>query len=396
VRSGGERGSIPNHALRSVPEVVHRLSHRELLRPLPLVQRIGAGFDAVLVPSMRGADQLVDATALAEAETCSLVVMCSGDTAAGDVWWQLTSCGGAAVDWPAFAREVIPALRTPRHVRPTARPYAETAAKRNFSLLVARLLGWEYVVFMDDDVRPPPAAQLRRAAAALSQESVHAVAWVLADYPDNSVVCHALRAAGGAQDTFVGAGMLAIDVRGWLPIFPPVYNEDWLFLYDLVAQRKVAYGGDVRQRAFDPFADPDRAEAEEFGDVLGEGIFELLHRRRPVNVACFPTYWDATLASRRFLLDRIERQLLDAGCHSRETRHVEPVLRSLDVARAALADVTAQALADFVAAWRHDLYVWNAFLARLPRLGSLPEALSWLGLPDHHVADSRLTAELPA
>jgi hypothetical protein len=396
VRSGHEQVALARNVVGPVPQVVHRPSHRELLRPLPEVPRLGGGFDAVLVPSVRGAELLGAAVTLAEAEQCALVVMCSGATAGDEVWWRLPSCGGAAVDWPAFAREVIPSLRTPRLAESSARAYAETAAKRNFSLLLARLMGWEYVVFMDDDVSPPAPAELRRAAAALSDGELRAVSWAVARYPDNSVVCHAHRAVGGHQDTFVGSGMLAIDVRGPLPFFPPVYNEDWLFLYDFVAQERVAYGGNVRQHDHDPFADPRRAAAQEFGDVLGEGVFELLHRRRPVSVACFPQYWDAVLAGRRQLLDRIEHRLLEVGCHSRETSLVDRQLRSLAAARISLGRITARALADFVAAWRHDLYVWNAFLARLPRLGSLPEALSWLGLPDHHVADSRLTAELPA
>jgi hypothetical protein len=62
------------------------------------------------------------------------------------------------------------------------------------------------------------------------------------------------------------------------------------------------------------------------------------------------------------------------------------VLCSVAASRAALELVTADDLAEFVAAWRYDQFHWNARLHMLPNYEKLTEALTWLGIADVHVA----------
>src|SRR5271156_1177313 len=95
-----------------------------------------------------------------------------------------------------------------------------------------------------------------------------AVGFRIARYPDNSVICHAHRLAGGSQDVFPGGSALLIDVTRSDTLFPPIYNEDWLFLFDAALARSVAVAGTLSQLEYQPFSQSKRAASEEFGDLI--------------------------------------------------------------------------------------------------------------------------------
>ena len=100
-------------------------------------------------------------------------------------------------------------------------------------------------------------------------------------FPDHSVVCHAYRQAGGEQQSFIGGGALAVEVKRSKSFFPDIYNDDWFFLLDGSKWlQPIAVRGQVIQQPYDPFRTPDRARAEELGDVLAEGIYWLLDQDR--------------------------------------------------------------------------------------------------------------------
>ena len=193
------------------------------------------------------------------------------------------------------------------------------------------------------------------------------------------------RLSGGLQGVFAGAGALVIQTEGCLPFFPAVYNEDWLFLYHWLARDAVLDAGEVRQIPYDPFADPERAAREEFGDILGEGLFQPCtiagqRGRRPG-----AAYWAAFQDRRHMLIDRIERRLEGVE----RSGNVWAVRRSAGRGAGCRSEaIRPESLAEYVDAWRGDLHAWNGRLARLPRLGSLLEALDYLGLSGH-VIDSR-------
>ena len=87
----------------------------------------------------------------------------------------------------------------------------DLSAKRNIGLLLARLVGWHGVLFLDDDIRDVSPRTVRAAGDALRPG--RATGMIAADFPDNSVVCHAARLAGLRQDVFVSGSALAVDTR---------------------------------------------------------------------------------------------------------------------------------------------------------------------------------------
>ena len=274
-----------------------RTSHRSLL---PRVWgRSGSGVvDAVVVPTNRPISSLAFAVELARELGCPILVLCSGESRAAAMQARFAPINGAAVTVSSTPRHPMLSLRTQRLLSSAAGPYLDTSNKRNVALLVGRMLGWQRVLFLDDDIHGLTAQQVRRAASVVHRDGVRMVGWRPVNYPDNSVACHALRSSGRRQDVFIGAGALLVELTGDLPHFPPIYNEDWLFWHDQVVGRRIKRLGRVKQTRYDPYADPQRARREEFGDVLAEGLYELVHRRRSVLVGCLPAYWDDVIRRR--------------------------------------------------------------------------------------------------
>ncbi|HST82316.1 MAG TPA: hypothetical protein VLL08_11320 [Kineosporiaceae bacterium] len=350
-----------------------------------------------MVPTNRPIRNLTFAIDLARDLDCPILVLCSGQARALATEAMFRTIRGAAVTVSSTPRHPLFALRTRRLLRFSAAPYLDTSNKRNVALLLGRMLNWERVLFLDDDIRGLAAAEVTAAAAAVSATGTRVVGWRPVDFPDNSVVCHALRTVtrpwdallGRRQDVFIGAGALLVDLTEQMPFFPPVYNEDWLFWHDFVVRRQVGCLGSVRQLEFNPFLDPQRATGEEFGDVLAEGLYELVHQGRSVLVGCLPEHWREVIRHRQEMLDGIERRLWKRRQRRTRTQdgyEIASVLRSVAAAREALNRLSPEVLAEFVAAWRYDQFHWNARLHLLPKVGELAEALAWLGITDVHLA----------
>ena len=363
------------------------MSHRTLLTPIP-VDGLTGEVDAVVVPTNRPAGQLFEAIELARKLDCPLLVLCSGESRAQDVAAIFEGSIGAAIPVSSPPHHPLLEFRTWRMASSQSEPYLDTGTKRNIALLLGRLLGWRRLLFLDDDIRELSAAQVRAAAAVTSPRQFQIVGWRYHEFPDNSVVFHAARACGLPQDVFIGAGALLVELTGRLPFFPAVYNEDWLFWHDQAATRALGYAGDVEQLAYHPF-DPQRANREEFGDVLAEGLYQLIHQGRSVLVGCLPAYWPAVIAARGEMLADLDRRLWalrETRSHTADGYRIGTVLGSVAAAREALERVLPGDLAEFTALWRYDLYRWNARLQQLPRLSRLDEALDWLGLTDVHLS----------
>jgi hypothetical protein len=111
-------------------------------------------------------------------------------------------------------------------------------------------------VFVDDDVTLSRIDNIARLAGQLDRYQVAGM--IVWDYPDNSVVCHARRDAALRQDVF-------------LSFFPDIYNEDWFFFACEAASRELGGVGQATQIEYNPYASPDRARPEEFGDLPGRG-----------------------------------------------------------------------------------------------------------------------------
>lgn len=355
--------------------VAHRESHSELLPPF----RSGAprALDAIVVPAGRATRHLAAAAGLASELSCLLVVVCSSGGARPSEFEAL------AGNWPALLWRCLdvsdgyqhPLLRFPatgaHGIDDAGR--ASVSTKRNLGLLLAGLLRWRTVLFLDDDIDVPQPQQVADAASGL--DTFAAVGLEVADYPDNSVVCHANRNTGGEQGVFVSGSALLVDCTRRPAYFPTVYNEDWFFLHDWLCEHQVGRTGSVRQRPYEPFADPKRAAAEEFGDVLAEGLLDAAHDGIPVESLVSPEYWAAFLERRRAFVDRTRQQALQRPALDQRSE----ILAALSAADGARAGIDADRCAGFVQSWRADLHTWHVRLDNLPACRSFTAAAAHLG-----------------
>ena len=203
-------------------EVRQRLSHRKLIhdvltvdppsrrsRPTPL--------NAIVVPSARRASHLEHSIRLAAESGTLLVVLASRDCVADEVAFRAASavgCRALVAEVPeGYGHEYL-THQTSAHAdlrSANAGRESDLSLKRNIGLILARLMGWTKIVYLDDDIFGVNPLQLTKLSAQLED---HQVAGLMTrEYPDNSVVCHAIRFCGANQDNFVGGAALAVNVN---------------------------------------------------------------------------------------------------------------------------------------------------------------------------------------
>ena len=195
-------------------------------------------------------------------------------------------------------------------------------------------------------------------------------------FADNSVVCHARREVGENQGVFVSGSVLAVDCRAPFDFFPDLYNEDWLFFHRDAAEGRLATPGSLaEQLPYDPFADPQRAAGQEFGDVIAEGLYALLHSGLRAEAAD-EKYWERFLKDRSRILEVVGQRVQYVRPHRRRK-----LSRAIGAAQQMLWTITPEMCAEYVAAWQRDLERWAAVLAGLGEASSIEDALGRLGLP---------------
>ena len=395
------------------PSITDVSSHATLTRdvsryrPPPAFAASGR-LDAIIVPASRGADALDGAAHLSARLGVPLVVLCSTGTRSRGTHWleaaarlsRTRGCRALAVDVPVGYRHQSLPSRTiaPRFRVASAHRRSDLSLKRNLGLLMARLYGWGKILFLDDDIGDSvhgtqvslPPAMARRLAAELDVSQVAGLA--CREFPDNSVVYHARRLAGFRQDTFVSGAALAVHCHDQpVPFFPDQYNEDWFFFSPLVAERRLGLAGAAKQAPYDPFADPQRAREEEFGDLLAEGLYTLFERQAPeINYferldAADEWFWEQYIETRRETLGLIRVSLESCIYYAYDADRCAAALRSLVAAESQLDRLSAGICADYVDAWASDLREWESSIQRVRAVGTTWDVMSALGLNNWRV-----------
>jgi len=354
-------------------------SHLQVLANIDT--RVMARLDAIIVPASRAAANLDHAVTLARAVGCWLVVLCSLNAQAEEVnnLLDLRNFNQAIViDLPDgyaipdldLATSRLDNLGLPRRC---VSPNGDLSVKRNIGLLLSRMLGWERIFFLDDDIRDLEWSDLCEAATMLGPYG--AVGMRAVDFPDNSVVCHGHRKTGGYQDVFISGSVLGIFCSQLVAFFPEIYNEDWFFFYPAARNGRLGrHSRDVTQLRYDPFANPERAAGQEFGDIMAEGLYGLLHNRISIEQAT-SDYWRMFLSSRMSFLQ---------GVLTRSDR-IEPLLRkrivsSIQTAIAWCRQIEPLMCEHYINLWQRDLGIWKERLSRVPTGISSKAALAELDL----------------
>jgi hypothetical protein len=343
--------------------VNHHGSHRSLLKFITTPSSEPGAVDAIFVPTARTVGYLRTAIGLAAKLDCPLVTLHSRHSKAAEAQRlakenQVTL---VAIDMDFVARETLPVFATTTLLAGTRfERRTDTSKKRNLGLLLARILGWKRIVFLDDDIDIPTPHHLTEAVRQLHK--FNGVGLTVTGYPDNSVVCHANRETGGFQDTFIGGGALAVNAAAHRSFFPEIYNEDWFFLLSETSQLQpiARTSGIAVQKPYDPYANDQRARGEEFGDTLAEGVFWLLDQGRRVHEAD-ERYWVDFLNKRRNFITDILDRVDKIGATAEERGRIKAALRA---ARGRSERITPDLCMQYLLALRTDRVIWIRHLER--------------------------------
>jgi hypothetical protein len=363
-------------------------THAELIEPnCPAQQSVGTGLNAIIVPASRPAENLQTAVELAQGTGARLIVLCSLRTHADDVRALLAENDlrdPVVVEMPQECDDwILGDFETSRWVLDgpgkgvCGARSSDLSMKRNTGLLLARMLGWERIFFIDDDIRGVSADMVLSTVSLLGPagHGYRTAGMSVVSFPDNSVVCHARREVGEQQGVFVSGSVLAVDCRVPFDFFPDLYNEDWLFFYRDAAEERLATPGSLaEQLPYDPFADPQRAAGQEFGDVIAEGLYALLHRGLGAEAAD-GEYWKQFLKYRKGVLKDVTSRLPNVRPELRGA-----ISKAIGAAQQVLWEITPDMCVDYLAAWQRDLKRWTKLLATLAPASSIEDALGTVDL----------------
>jgi hypothetical protein len=346
----------------------HHGSHRPLIWPVdestPPVK-----VDAIIVPTSRPVAYLKEAASAARSLGCPLVTLHSRK-------WTSAYAAAAyldpevdliAIDVPEAAHLRLPELATSRLLAGTMfERKTDVSTKRNLALVLSHALRWKRVVFLDDDIRVPSPGDLSRAVGLLDSHS--AVGLAIGGFPDNSMVCHAFRQAGGWQESFIGGGALAVGVKRNRSFFPDVYNEDWFFVLEAGKRlQSVATVGQVFQNRYDPYR-AQRARGEELGDVLAEGTFWLLDQGKPASDGDL-AHWRDFLAHRKEFIKQVQGMV--AGKASIDVEVRARMGEALTAALGRCECITAELCVAYMKALASDQDRWQRHIQQIRRQAKL-------------------------
>lgn len=150
--------------------------------------------------------------------------------------------------------------------------------KRNFALIHAIQNQYENILLIDDDIDGITERILNKGIAALRLNNI--VGCLVDGFADTSVIGHIEQKYGEQYYPFLSGNFLFINPLNAESFFPLIYNEDWLFMIPSINQNKVASVDFIKQKIFNPFDNINRIKLQEFGEIIAEGLFELISQSR--------------------------------------------------------------------------------------------------------------------
>jgi hypothetical protein len=372
----------------------HLPSHANLLHdvstaPAPSSRSRRGRTDAIVVPATRPASALAGIIELAAELETQLVILCSRQAKINRVAERVGRVRRARAVVVQIGDEYelpVPGFETSSHDFTAANGGRDSdlSLKRNVGLLLARLRGWRKIVYVDDDITLGK-SDIARISHQLDNHQFASMA--CREFPDNSVFCHARRLAKLHQDVFVSGSVLGVNCSDLpMPFFPDIYNEDWFFVGEAAARRRLVKAGEAHQAPYDPFVEPTRAGGEEFGDLLAEGLYALIENQgagssfRQVTHLANERYWSSFIDVRWHDLQDTRARLEAFAGRDSCSDTVTDGIKSLNEAlgRYESDQINAERCARFLEAWRGDTSEWARAIARISTLGSTQDAMDWL------------------
>lgn len=375
--------------------------------------------NAIFIPAARGVtSEYVGRIASVARETNTKLFTlvsheaCSGkmadllDDASVPEWW--------VVGVPNEGHELpFMKFKSPDAIPDNARktPPSNLSQKRNIGSLIGRSMGWERILFSDDDLVYEP-ADLRAVSLMLPGHKIAGMKCgprrrgsdgQLLGFPDKDVVHHAedaiilIHSSYSVHGTLPDAGHISGNSIATNPkvsglVFPPeIYNEDLIAFHDMYFEHSAALAerSYYFQAPYDPFADPKRAETEAFGEIVYEALYLSLLKGHAADMTDL-RHWNETIVQRKVKIETLLRGLaapqdrryfgymtqLPERDPVQESRMRESLLAGLSVTQTFKGIMGV----DYFRLWSEDKTTWRNCVAEMPDRQSIPDVLGWLGL----------------
>lgn len=197
-------------------------------------------------------------------------------------------------------------LRTSRHKHTKLHNLSlwDLSLKRNFALWYSRNKTYERVLLVDDDIRGLTQAKLNLGSKYLEKYVI--AGCFVDDFPDTSVVGHLELMCGANEYMFLSGSFLFINVIKARGFFPNIYNEDWLFMLDHILDHSICSFGTIQQLSYNPFNNNIRALFQEFGDIISDGLYQLISTEK-YDLRYNYCTWKEIITERRQLLELLKK-----------------------------------------------------------------------------------------
>lgn len=305
----------------------------------PKVLRVQLQMGALVVPTVRGAKHLERMANLAYMGKTPLVALCSGETKANEVM----ELFGDKEDLPLYAVDVP---SDHEHEAFDFRAYREIpdldemgrsdlGRKRNIGRELAKVVG-----LFDDDTWLELMA-LIEACGIVYDPDIDMVSFEVGGMHDKSVLYHAHEVAEShvdrlpdgnihedASGNLTGAGLVMDTDKSPGHFAEENYNEDWQAGYFSIGRIAIAQSAVLSQDVYNPYASPKRARREEFGDTFAEGLYNHIQKKIPAENLHKKTYWSATRAERRKVIEAVLGIISDS--HRLHSNYRAAIVASLE------------------------------------------------------------------
>lgn len=219
--------------------------------------------------------------------------------------------------------------------------------KRNFALLHAVQNGFKNILLIDDDIDGISKMIFNKGIAALNVNNISGC--LVEGFADTSVIGHIEQKYGEQYFPFLSGSFLFINPITCKSFFPLIYNEDWLFMIPSIIQNKVTAVGMISQKNYDPFNDMGRIKLQEFGELIAEGLFELISQSN-FERRYDKQFWEEYLNYRQAYV----KELLPQA----DNKHVPFLKESLSISE----KIKSMHCLEFIRNWEEDIVTFNTIM----------------------------------
>jgi hypothetical protein len=168
---------------------------------------------------------------------------------------------------------------------------------RNFALLFSKKFGYNSVLFMDDDIIVEDTSVMdllfnNLITNLFTGAHIHGLV-------DDSILGHIATDLGISNERMLSGGFMAFNPKKIKHFYLNIYNEDWIWLYLHLKNKKPFQKGVVYQRFNDPLKDYKvKIMFQEYGEIVLDGLLDLKDKSH-FNDLKSNIFWERMLFERK-------------------------------------------------------------------------------------------------